>query len=194
MYKALDIANYIICYTVELNKPVNYLKLSNILYYSYTTYLQETGKKLFPEPFYISFYANIVDEVYSRFKGYESYPITKTSVEVEFIDNKFIIYTFDDMKKQIDNNTEVSTIIKRVVDRLIDYPINDLVTMLREEESFINVKHLISGNERIKLTIDDLYAATVVAPLSLPLVSMPIPDIFFKLHSQFAKVQKWKLF
>ena len=52
MYKAMDIAQYVINYAIDLNKPVSNLKLQKILYYIQAALLINTTDSFIEDEIY----------------------------------------------------------------------------------------------------------------------------------------------
>ena len=68
MYKAIDIAKYIINKSIDFNRPISNLQLQKILYYVQGEYIKVTkGCKLFDEDLEAWAYGPVVPEVYYEF-------------------------------------------------------------------------------------------------------------------------------
>ena len=78
MYRALDIACYIITYCVEHGHPISNLQLQKILYYIQLYYLKETGFPAFRDSIEAWQFGPVVPNVYYRFSGNGAMPITST--------------------------------------------------------------------------------------------------------------------
>lgn len=70
MNKALDIARYIINYSIDLQKPISHLKLQKILFYIQAAFLVEKDTPAFCEEIVNWTYGPVVPEVYNSFKQY----------------------------------------------------------------------------------------------------------------------------
>lgn len=89
-YDALDIANYIVEYQLEKNKPVTNLKLQKLLYYVQAASLVENNKPMFKEKINAWQYGPVVEDVYSIFRSYINKPITSlASSLLDFADILF---------------------------------------------------------------------------------------------------------
>lgn len=77
MYKALDVAKYIITYCFNQNKPISNLKLQKILYFLWVDFYKQTQKSLFKENICAWQLGPVVPEVYYEFCSYAGLPITK---------------------------------------------------------------------------------------------------------------------
>lgn len=73
--QALTIAAYIIRQCEDKNKPVNNLKLQNVLYYIQMQHLKKYGFQAFDDPIEACRHGSVVYDVYLRFKRYTSNPI-----------------------------------------------------------------------------------------------------------------------
>lgn len=73
MYKAVDIAKYIINKCISLGRPISNLQLQKILYYVQGEYICKTGGEvLFNENIEAWPYGPVIPEVYYEFNGYSS--------------------------------------------------------------------------------------------------------------------------
>lgn len=79
VYKALDVANYIVQKSLETNKPISNLKLQKILYYLQARYLIETSEPLFNDSIQKWKYGPVVSSVYHEYKVYGSAGIEKVT-------------------------------------------------------------------------------------------------------------------
>lgn len=80
-YPALDIAKYIVTYSIRQNNPVSNLKLQKMLYFAWIEYYKKVGKELFSENICAWQFGPVVPEVYYEFCVYGSQPITQEYVE-----------------------------------------------------------------------------------------------------------------
>lgn len=76
MYKAIQIANYIITYDSLISqKGVSNLKVQLVLYLSWIDYYKQTGRSLFSEEFCAFKFGPCVPEVYYKYCHYAGMPI-----------------------------------------------------------------------------------------------------------------------
>ena len=88
MYKAIDIAKYIINKSIEFNRPISNLQLQKILYYVQGEYIKVTkGCKLFDEDLEAWAYGPVVPEVYYEFNKYSSSNIT-SKYDIGYLDKE----------------------------------------------------------------------------------------------------------
>lgn len=78
MYKAKDIANYVIAKCIKDNKPITNLYLQKILYYTQRQYLKNNNVA-FQEDFEAWAFGPVIPEIYYKYCGYGAEPITISS-------------------------------------------------------------------------------------------------------------------
>lgn len=98
MYKALDLAYYIIDKCTRENFPVNLYRLLIILYLSQIRAIRVTGNRLFREEIHAYNFGPAVPSVYYRFLGYGAggilgkYPQMKIDNKVKFLIDETIVF------------------------------------------------------------------------------------------------------
>lgn len=73
MYKALDVANYIICYSNEKGCPVNNIRLQGLLYFTQAAFLAFGFGSLFEEELFASHIGPMVQVVWEKYLKYDVY-------------------------------------------------------------------------------------------------------------------------
>jgi uncharacterized phage-associated protein len=81
--QALTIAAYIIRQCEDKNRPVNNLKLQNMLYYIQMLHLKKYGFPAFDAPIEAWRHGAVVYDIYLRFKRYTSNPIHLDDIYVQ---------------------------------------------------------------------------------------------------------------
>ena len=82
MYRADDLADYIIYKCNKDGNRINNLQLQKILNYIQNYYIQAFHRKAFSDDFIESKYGSVVPSVYSKYKNYNNSPITDTDHKV----------------------------------------------------------------------------------------------------------------
>lgn len=90
-YPALDIAKYIVTYSIGQNKPVSNLKLQKMLYFAWIEYFKKVGTGLFTESICAWQFGPVVPEVYYEFCVYGGQPITQEYPERPAPNDKYIL-------------------------------------------------------------------------------------------------------
>lgn len=90
MFKALDLAKYIITKCSEDGKPISNLQLQKILFYIQKEYLVQTGMPAFLDRIEAWQYGPVVPVVYSRFCGYGARPIQTKFFDISINDTTII--------------------------------------------------------------------------------------------------------
>lgn len=131
-YKAIDIANYIISYSLQNKYSVTNLKVQKIMYYIQAAFLLE-NRMAFDENIRAWRYGPVIKSVYDGFKIYGSREITKVKQKkdmvieggkIEFID------TTDDYKNIDIKDKEL---IDKVLKKQMQYNSYELVDRTHEE-------------------------------------------------------------
>ncbi len=131
MFKATEVAEYILSICMQQKKPISNLKLQKILYYVQGYYLALTDTKLFNEDIYAWRYGPVVPEVYNKYRGYAGGNIDSYSP---------IITDFEDQD---------SFIINYVIEKKIDIPVWELVEQTHEEMPWQKVYNLYGDKSLI---------------------------------------------
>ena len=121
MYKAMEIANYVINRSIDIGAPVTNLKLNKLLYYIQGASLIYLGEKLFKEDIVAWRYGPTVKKVYDVYKYYSSNPIEEKVEEYN-----------------IENN--VAEIINSIIEAKKDMAPHEIVERTRNEEPWIDAK------------------------------------------------------
>ncbi|MEQ8156956.1 MAG: type II toxin-antitoxin system antitoxin SocA domain-containing protein [Clostridiaceae bacterium] len=89
MYKAIDIAKYIINKCIDFGRPVSNLQLQKILYYVQGEFMSQTdGEVLFKDDIKAWKYGPVVPSVYYEYNNYSSSDITTRQSDVELEDEE----------------------------------------------------------------------------------------------------------
>lgn len=144
-YDALDIANYIVNYSIECDCPVSNLKLQKLLYYVQAASLVKTGSSIFNDNISAWRYGPVVESVYHNFKVYVNKPID------ERIITKFVFFDFMatkeyDPKKIIKKNDRM--LIENIVDSYRDKSAMYMVRKTHSEDPWKNAFR--AGEDYIK--------------------------------------------
>ena len=75
MYKALEIAKYIIDKCTRENNPISDLQLQKILYYIQVNFLRQYNAPAFSDAIITNKYGPVVETVYDEYKIYGAMPI-----------------------------------------------------------------------------------------------------------------------
>lgn len=164
--KALDIANYIVCYAAEnySEKPLTHLKLQKILYYVTTEFLKQNLEieTLYPEKVEKWQFGPVISVVYNEFKTYGGKPITSPASEIIFSEDDldFEIKDFDAASFETENESLVA-LAKKVIEKLIIKDAFTLVDMTHKEKAWLDAEPKIKNGERgLTYTYNELREAT----------------------------------
>lgn len=146
MYKAVDIANYVINYIKEHNEHVSNLKLQKLLYYIQAAFLCERNERCFGDAILCWRHGPVIQSVYNKYSQYGSGEIPRQEKEHRLV--------FKDGRLQVVNRTideeKISepdkALIRSVLDGLMEYSAWYLVDRTHEEEPW---KELDYYNEEI---------------------------------------------
>mgnify|MGYP000856125448 CR=1 FL=1 len=165
MIKAIDVANYIVCYAAEnhSNKPLTHLKLQKILYYVTTEFLKKNPEinSIYPEKVEKWQFGPVISDVYNEFKTYGGKPITSPTSEIIFSEDglDFEIKDFD-ISAFEDSNECLVRIAKQVIEKLIVKDAFTLVDMTHQEKAWLTAQSQIQNGERgLTYTLEELREA-----------------------------------
>lgn len=88
-YNALDIARYVINYSLEINSPVSNLKLQKLLYFIQGNFLRILDRPCFKDDIEAWKYGPVIPIVYREFKKFGSNYIGKIEYVYDLENNKF---------------------------------------------------------------------------------------------------------
>lgn len=136
MYKAIDIAQYIINHALDTEKNISNLKLQKLLYYIQAAFLVEKNEPCFEENIMNWKHGPVVEEVYYQFKNYSNRNINEYQ-------KGYSIYEFDDdynyVKRDIPFDENIiddddKSMINNIIDNLLGYSAWTLVEKTHEED------------------------------------------------------------
>lgn len=166
--KAIDIANYIVCYANEKygEIPLTHLKLQKILYYVTTEFLKRDSDidYLYSEKVEKWQFGPVISSVYNEFKTYGGKPIKSPTSNIVFSEDdldfeirEFDIATFEK------NHPSLVEVAKKVIEKLIIKDAFTLVDMTHQERAWIDVESKIKNGERgLTYTSAELREATKI--------------------------------
>lgn len=100
MYKATDIANFLIYLMTDSCDDLTNLKLNKILYYAQGHYLQKNGTPLFDDAIEAWQHEPVVRSVYKTYKHYSDQPITDYDItRIALIEDEVKSYLVDIARK-----------------------------------------------------------------------------------------------
>lgn len=128
MYRAIDIAGYIIEYSNEKGQPVSNLKLQKLLYFVQAFFLITKGKPCFRDKIEAWDFGPVIPEVYRAYKHYGGCSIFR----VRSFPNTFSLFPQD------------KEIINEVVDYFSSYSSTQLVELTQHQRPWMDayVSHL----------------------------------------------------
>lgn len=158
MYKVMDVARFIVNYSIEIGKPVSNLKLQKLLYFVQVAFICQLGVPCYEEPIMHWRHGPVVESVYQKYKAYGAENITDK--EEEYLEFSFDLETmsFGAERKKYDENifkSEHLKIIKAVVDKYKDEPPWNMVDLTHKEKPWINTNR----NEEITISMIKRYCS-----------------------------------
>lgn len=163
MYKAMDVALYIINYLSSDNYSVSNLKLQKLLYFVQGFFLCIKNQPCFNEEIEAWDFGPVVPEVYHQYKffGSNGIPVTDYYEYVEYDGHDMISFKKRKLSEisfsEIDKN-----ILNMVLNRLKSYSATALVNITHSQDPWKKVyltgcKHLIITKESIQKYFEDQY-------------------------------------
>lgn len=138
-YSAIDLANYVIRYANENNKPITNLYLQKILYYIQANELVITGEPIFNERIMAWKYGPVIEEVYYVFSPFGSSVINSERIIGETID--------------IEENVKLR--INDIIEDKMKKPAWKLVNDTHIEDPWRNITNN-GQNLNIEITVDSI--------------------------------------
>ena len=151
MYQVMDVARFIVNYSIEIGKPVSNLKLQKLLYFVQVTFLGCLGVPCYGEPVVHWRHGPVVECVYQKYRSYGADSIRDK--ELEYYDFQFDMNTMSIITRRRTYNEDIfedshQRLIKSVVDKYQDVSPWEMVDLTHQEEAWIHTDR----NEEI--TID----------------------------------------
>lgn len=138
-YRAIDIANYVVNYTIDIDQPISNLTLQKILYYIQAAFLVRRGRPAFNDKILKWRYGPIVKSVYDEYKIYVDKLICERSEKIEdlyYKEDEWGFYFVDYEPSKIINKKDLR-IIEKVCLAKIKYDPFELVRKTHEEDPWI---------------------------------------------------------
>lgn len=137
MYNVMDVARFVVNYSIDIGKPVSNLKLQKLLYYIQAAFIKQTGEPCYGEPIMHWRHGPVVEDVYQKYKVYGAENITDKELEYYFV-----YFDIDDMmfkgewKKYDENIFSVSDLwrMKAVIDKYQETSPWEMVELTHKEE------------------------------------------------------------
>lgn len=84
MYKAIDVASYVINWCIDNNLVITNLKLQKLLYFLQGEFCGHTGNRLIVDDFFAWQLGPVIPNVYSTYAIYSSLPIPRQINDIDF--------------------------------------------------------------------------------------------------------------
>ena len=156
MYRALQIANYIVSVAFRIGRPITNLHLQKILYYLQAKELVFEGIPLFNDTIEKWKLGPVVPQVYHEYKEYGSQPIEKIATEIIFDDKTFDIKPVEFNENDIEDGTK-ENITPDIISLLNEDPFK-LVDLTHEHDPWKKDKERIENGEKgLKYSNEEIY-------------------------------------
>lgn len=141
MYRALDVANYVINRYNENNISITNLKLQKVLYYIQAAFLVERGPGCFKDEIMCWRHGPVIQSVYNKFSKYgsEIIPRQEQKSQMVFDEGKWKFESRLINKNDIDIKDR--NLIDKVADGLASYEPWYLVDRTHEEDPWKNLEY-----------------------------------------------------
>ena len=170
--KALELANYVICYANDKfpDNTITHLKLQKILYYIVTSCLKKNKDiaNIFSDGEAIEKwqFGPVIPSVYNEFKSYGGRPITSPSLNIAFEENgDDLDFSFEEFnsEKFAEENPEIAEIAVLVINNLIKKDAFTLVDMTHNEKAWSSFEENIKKGDRdLIYSNNELRSATAI--------------------------------
>lgn len=88
MYNVMDVARFVVNYSIDIGRPVSNLKLQKLLYFIQVAFIRCYGVPCFDEPIVHWRHGPVVESVYQKYKAYGAENITDK-------ENEYFSFSFD---------------------------------------------------------------------------------------------------
>lgn len=103
MYSAWEISKYIVQKSMDINKPINNLKLQKLLFYCQLEYIKRNKELLFEDEIACNNYGMMIPSIYYRLNIHSSSDLNS-----------------NDLKDKQDDNIELDVHTKLIIDSVIN--------------------------------------------------------------------------
>lgn len=154
MYTAMEIAQYVINYCIDRQKPISNLKLQKLLYYIQAAFLVHNDRPCFEDNIENWRHGPVVSKVYSEYRKYCNSDICERQTEYYQLvirPKSTILYErFIFNENCIED--EDKKIINKVVESLLPFGVWDLVERTHQEDPWLcdTIEGEVIKNEYIK--------------------------------------------
>lgn len=156
MYRALQIANYVVSVALQMRKPITNLHLQKILYYLQAKELISDGMPLFDDTIEKWRLGPVIPKVYHEYKEFGSQPIDDIATEIIFDDETFDIKIIKFNEDDIDNATK-DKIKSDIITLLNENPFK-LVDLTHEHSPWKDYKEFIeNGKKGLEYSNEEIY-------------------------------------
>ncbi len=136
MYDVMDVARFIVNYSIEIGRPVSNLKLQKLLYFVQVAFIRQYGIPCFEAPIVHWRHGPVVESVYQKYKAYGAENITDKEIEYFsfYFDSKNMSFVTD-WKKYNENIFEYNhlILIKTIVEHYKDHSPWEMVELTHQE-------------------------------------------------------------
>ncbi|MBY6838678.1 Panacea domain-containing protein [Clostridium botulinum] len=123
MYSAWEISKYIVQKSIDINKPIDNLKLQKLLFYCQLEYIKRNKELLFEDDIQFSAYGSFIPSVY--------YNLNCNGVNDLYLSD---LIEKDELETVIEIDTETKRIIDEIIQKYKDSLTWDLVSINQEED------------------------------------------------------------
>ncbi|MCI9101812.1 MAG: DUF4065 domain-containing protein [Lachnospiraceae bacterium] len=136
MYNVMDVARFIVNYSIDIGRPVSNLKLQKLLYFVQVAFIRYYGVPCFEEPIVHWRHGPVVESVYQKYKAYGAENITDK--EMEYYSFSFDLESMSfitERRKYTENIFEFGHcfLIRTIVEQYKDVSPWDMVELTHKE-------------------------------------------------------------
>lgn len=144
IYNAIDVANYMVNKSIDMNAPISNLKLQKLLYYVQASKLVETGTAMFEDKISVWRYGPVVESVYHKFKIYANLEIDErvTNRGVDFLEDLLTTTKYDPFDYISSDDQKIIDVV------LLAYQEWNAMALVRKTHSELPWKNAYDNNDR----------------------------------------------
>lgn len=133
----MDVARFIVNYSIEIGRPVSNLKLQKLLYFVQVAFVRQYGVPCFEEPIVHWRHGPVVESVYQKYRTYGAENITDK--ELAYFSIYFDPETMSFVSKRKKYSDDIFqyphlVLIKSIIEQFQDVPPWDMVELTHQEK------------------------------------------------------------
>lgn len=150
MYNVMDVARFIVNYSIDIGRPVSNLKLQKLLYFVQVAFINRYGEPCYEAPITHWRHGPVVESVYQKYKSYGAENIYDK--ELEYFSFRFDLEKMSFITERVVYSENIfefhhAMLIKEIIEKYKEISPWDMVELTHQEEPW----KMTNRNEEITL-------------------------------------------